>query len=115
MDRTLLLLALSVTLGLGVWLGLRFLGRAPRRGLRRAHWMSGMAVLALLLAALRLGVAPRFGLVTALLVALALTLGAAAPVIRRRWRRTGGEAALVAHVFAGLAGTLAALAWSKGF
>jgi|GEM_PF-3425596 hypothetical protein len=115
MDRTLLLLALIGTLALGIWLGLLTLGGLPRRGLRRLHWMAGLSGLVLLLAALRLGIAPRLGLVTALLVALALTLGAAAPIIARRWRRAGGEAALVLHVFAGIAGTLAAIAWSKGF
>ena len=115
MDRSLLLIALLATVALGAWLGFRYLGRAPRRQARQLHWMVGVLGFLLVVAALRHGVATRQGLTAGLLVALALTLGAASPLLARHWSRAGAEAVLVLHVFLGIAGTLVAISWARGF
>ena len=102
------IVALLATIAMGAVVGFHHLARARKAGLVRLH-----LALALLGTGLVgwMAVAAAGGAWPLGLLGLALALGYAAP---RLWRRSSGgaQAALIGHVFVGVAGFLVLLSWA---
>ncbi|MGG5812451.1 hypothetical protein [Falsiroseomonas sp. CW058] len=109
------LLALLVTLVLGVVVGVGHLGRRRSRGLVRAHLVAALAATGLVALLLLAGPPPRPGAppgwVVLALPAAALAAGWGA--LRHVRSPRGAEAVLAAHALAGVAGFLVFLAWIR--
>ncbi len=111
---------LACGVGLGLFLGLRYLQGLPRRPvLIGAHLLLGAGTLeqiAVLLHGLpdgRVIEVQTLGRVALMLIAAALLFGLCAPLVSRQSRR-GAEALLVGHAGLGVAGFAVLVAWAAG-
>lgn len=114
MPTTPLIVALVASVALGVYLGFLYLARVRRPVLITLHLLLGAAGLLLVAWLLQAGIGQRQGLIAALLLALAMTLGLAPALLARRWR-VGAEVVLAIHAFVGIAGLLVVVSWVKRF
>jgi hypothetical protein len=110
------LLLLGASAALGLYLGLLYLRGVRKPVLIGTHLLLGAGGLEQLVMVMR-GVpngdtlrAGTFGTVAAGLLVAAMATGLAAPLLAGRSRR-GGEAVLVAHICAGLAGFVIFVSW----
>jgi ABC-type transport system involved in cytochrome c biogenesis permease subunit len=106
------ILALLLTLALGIACGVFYLQRQRRAALVRAHLVAALAAMALVLLLVLTAPAASSGpprILPPLLLAVALAAGWGA----FRYLRRGGGLVLALHVFAGVASFLVFLAWVR--
>ena len=113
-----LLLCLSASIGLGLWLGWQFFrrlnGNPIHIGFHLILGVIGLEAVAMLMHGTPDGTstpAGTYGKVAALVLALTIITGFATSIVMRRWSRNGTGSVLVAHGVLGGIGFLMFLAW----
>ncbi len=114
-----LLLLLSASMGLGLWMGWQFLRRLGSNPIHIGfHLILGVAGLEMVVMLLRgapdgsVAAAGALGKSTALVLATAVITGFATSVLARRWSRQGSAWVLAIHALLGSAGFVLFLAWA---
>jgi hypothetical protein len=114
------ILLLSLSMGLGLWLGWKFLCRAGSNPIQIGfHLILGVAGLEAVVMLMHgtpggaLSAAGSLGKLAALLLALAVISGFATSVLARRWSRKGAGTVLASHALLGALGWVVFLAWAR--